>query len=259
MPNWQQHQTLVGEGIYIGVINLKFSQSYPSARAVNSDRSHRSPINAEMTYFVVSLVSILLFGSSYVDGPTYPPLDLMLQILCKFQTYIGINHVSPMMLTFVPSDPVLSQFTDWFTVEVNTVLAFLILGLSYISIFYLVDWIGSHRKVFSPIDGDEVDQAKVLKFIRCHFKDNPLNGKAIGQITNFRPRKGDKELLQQDLYGFQVLPAAMDQIRSSRRKMAYMRRTFSVRMELYGDFIILSGHRTGVDASYTYLKRNFFS
>ena len=124
---------MVGEGIYIGMIILKFSQSYHSARTVNIDRSHRSPINTEMTYFLVSaVVSVLLFGFSYVDGPTYPPLDLMLQILCRFKTYIGIDHVWPMLLTFDSSDdPVLSQFTDWFTLEVNAVLAFLLWGLYY--------------------------------------------------------------------------------------------------------------------------------
>ena len=97
-----------------------------------------------MAYFIVTVLSALLLGSSYVDGPMYPPLDLMLQILCRFQTYIGIGHVWPLLLTFEPADDqVLSLFTDWFTIEAKAVLAFLLWGLSIISLCYILDWMKS--------------------------------------------------------------------------------------------------------------------
>ena len=225
------------------------------------------PTTQEMAYFVLEIVSLLLFGAYYADGPMPPTLDFMMKFF-GFKQYTGIEHAKPLLLTYVPLEETGAplQIPDWIVGVTYPVLGSLFLFLTYWMIIYFKELIYSLRsEPNSPvIKGDSEYKAKALKMMkhRCSGqKFSPQEGQSFGQMTEIHLTSPGGNLLQECFYALPVDPAKMGELRrGSKRTMAFMKRTFSVDLEILDNddhFLLFGGPRNGVREAFKYLRRRF--
>ena len=215
-----------------------------------------SPSSVEMAYFVVEILSILVFGTFFADGPMPPSLDFMLKFF-GFKMYYGLEHSKPLLLTYGPP-----EIADWLAGVKYPVLGGLVCSLIYLAVIYY-DWeylysLGG-EPVSSIIEGDLEYKAKVVRLLKLKCLDqkfSPRNGQGFGLIADVRIKEsGDS------FYAQRVDPTVMKEIRrGSRRTMTYIKRVFAVKMEILEDddhFLLFGGPRDGVVAANKYLMSRF--
>ena len=222
-----------------------------------------------MAFFLLEVMSVLLFGSLFADGPMPPTLDFMLKFF-GLEIYTGIEHARPLLLTYVPpkeaDPPILLQIPDWLVGVRYLVLGGLLLSLIYLAViyFYYSYNTGGGESVPSVIEGETQHKARVVTLMKRKWSAqnfSPQEVRGFGRISEIRLKGREGKFLQDSFYALRVDAAVMSEIRrGSGRTTAYIRRVFTVNMEFLEDddhFLLFSGPRDGVEAAYKYLRRNF--
>ena len=92
-------------------------------------------------------------------------------------------------------------------------------------------------------------------------KFSPQEGQSFGQMAEIRLKGHEEDLLQECFYALPVDPAKVSEVRrGSKRTITYIKRTFSVDLEILDNedhFLLFSGPRDGVIAAYKDLRRRF--